>query len=201
MKKIYVVLFLILIFCALPVMSKDPVTKNFDIQGIYGTTLSLDVEPIAAQTLSYIAGMPFNILDKQVNPDQESGGRQIARWSAASNTDFTIRVSADHLKFLPKATDEGKEAEPLEYILTFKYDVSIADRVFEDRTFSITSGTGEHEFNITNDTSDLSGGFIGIIDGGIFFHFTEDGWTNAQDDTKAPDGEYHTTATIKLIGR
>lgn len=175
---------------------KDPTTKSFDIQGVYGTTLSLSVDPISAQVSSYIAGMPFNILDAQVNPEQVSGGRQIARWSAASNTLFTIKVLAEHMYHVD---DEGSKEHPLEYVLTIKYDVSVSDQVYEDQVFSVMSGTGEHEFNLANNLSSVGDGFVGILNGGIFFRFTDGGWNVARSED-APDGEYKANVVISLKG-
>lgn len=197
-KKISLaIIILILLPTTLLAVIKEPTTKSFDIQGVYGTTLSLSVDPISAQVSSYIAGMPFNILDAQVNPEQVSGGRQIARWSAASNTLFTIKVSADHMYHV---NNVSTKEDPLEYILTFKYDVSVSDQSYEDQVFTVTSGTGEHEFNLANNLSSVGNGFVGILNGGIFFRFTNTGWTIAHSDS-APEGEYIAEVTIKLIGR
>lgn len=189
------ILFVFLFTVSFVSLFAEPVTKNFDIQGIYGETLSLDIEPIASQVSSYIAGMPFNILDAQVNPDQVSGGRQIARWSAASNSLFTIKVSADHMYHV----DDTSKGYPLSFELTFKYNVSVSDQVYENQVFSIESGTEAREFNLVNNLSNTGDGFIGILNGGIFFRFTSEGWAVAKSDN-APDGEYMAIVTVSLKG-
>lgn len=196
-KKSSFIFVFILLFISLPVLAavKEPVTKSFDIQGVYGETLSLEVEPIAAQVSTYIAGMPFNILDLQVSPEQSSGGRQIARWNAASNTPFIISVSAEDMFHV----DDSNKQIPLTYILTFKYDVSVSERSYPDQVFEITSGSGMREFTLTDNLSSVGDGYIGILNGGIFFRFTDDGWATANLES-TPSGEYKANVTISLKG-
>ena len=171
-------------------------SKWVDIQGVYGETLSLEVTPIAAQTLSYISGMPFNILDNQVNPQQGAGGRRIADFSAASNTLFTIEVTATSMH------PTGQNSPLLDYILTFSFDVSTPAGSYTDEQFSVESSAAgnTYEYLIASDLESVGDGFIGILDGGIFFHFTGKGWETANS-TAAPDGEYEATVKIALKGR
>ena len=169
-------------------------TKDFSIQGGYDNTISLVIEPIAAQTVSYIAGMPFNIQDNQVKYDQISGGRQIARWSVVSNTLFTITVKANPLHPVDDTSIN------LDYILTFKYDLSSADGSYEDQGFEVSSDKTEHEFVVGNLSSMPESSFLGILEGGILFKFTEGGW-NLANSSESPSGNYITTVTVKLVAR
>ena len=175
-------------------------TKWFDIQGVYGETLSLSVDPIASQTLYYIAGMPFDILDDQVVASQlSSGGRQIAYFSIGANIPFVIEIQAGHMYHVDNRATKTK---PLEYNLTFKFNVSTPQGEGKEQSFSLVSEEGtRREFVIAEDVESVDSGFLGVLDGGIYFCFTQEGEANANDDNYAPDGEYVAEVVITVKGR
>ena len=84
---------------------------------ILGATLFVNVVPLAAQTQSYIMGMPFSVDDALVAYDYGLEGRQIATWSILTNVPFTVSVNAEDLKH----TEQEKS---LPYYLCFNYSLS-----------------------------------------------------------------------------
>ena len=97
-------------------------TASIQLQGAYDVALNMNITPIAAQTESYLAGMPFNIEEEFVQFQEKSDGRAIATWNVLSNTKFNIYIKAENMVHY---TDENyAPTVPLSYILTFSYNLA-----------------------------------------------------------------------------
>ena len=89
MRKNTLVIFLLLLsFSSFGKEYSLEMTRRFSLQAGFDSAMDISITPIAAQSQSYIAGMPFSIEDGQVQYQNTSQGREIARWNVLSNTDF-----------------------------------------------------------------------------------------------------------------
>lgn len=194
MKKVLSLLFFSCCM-AFPLFPVDVTTKHIAIQGGIDRILEVDIEPIASQSQSYIAGMPFNILDPQVKYNLNSDGRVIAYWNLLTNfPDFRIIIEAQPLHHEQEAAfpTSGKY---LPYILTFSYTMSLATgRNAIDSSFIIDLESDASQNGVTFISEDLVTGYrkyevsllsssssgteqyanySGVLGGQIFFKFTQ----------------------------
>lgn len=108
MKKIIISLIILIIFLS-PATADfaTETTKRLILQAGYGDVLDFVVTPIAAQSQSFIIGMPFNIDDTYVQytgstPSNSSifgsgSGRTIAEWNMLFNTPVKVKIDAEPL--------------------------------------------------------------------------------------------------------
>ena len=97
-------------------------TSSIQLQGAYNSALNMNITPIAAQTESYLAGMPFNIEEEFVQYQENSDGRAIANWNVLSNTRFNIYIKVENMVHADAAN--YAPSIPLSYILTFSYNLA-----------------------------------------------------------------------------
>ena len=186
-------------------------TQGLEIMAAYGDVCQLQIEPIAAQSEAYLAGMPFSIIEPYVQYNAGDNGRQIAKWDIICNVPFKIEIiRCDSLTW-----DEDKSRVALPYILTFDYDFSYVSSgsgsADKNKTVSGTwSVSSESAANRTFTLSDISDDvslnrFVGSVAGNIFFKFAEympDGTTPVlnviNDNDQTPSGNYSATVVIKI---
>lgn len=223
MKK-FVVFVLIINFTSFCIFgAKQVQTKRLSIQGGIDTTLFVNVVPLAAQTQSYIMGMPFSVDDALVAYDYGLEGRQIATWSILTNVPFTVSVKADDLKHTTE-----KESLPLPYYLCFNYSLSYyeidaANPSSINSIFVIKStgnndaempdaylkyGTSEKIIYTNNEeitlipSADYSSHLVGSLDGIIYFKFAKNTLSESEEGEglldSAPGGDYVAEVTVMV---
>ena len=192
-------------------------TRSFDMQGAFGEVVEVDIEPVPAQTQSYIQGMPFNIEDAlvQYNTSPDQNGRYIAEWSLIANVDFNIYIRADRLRSV-NANSEGNHPE-LDYVLSFDYDLSYYEPGLADPTqaagrikYETSDGTENgadcqyRMYKIIPESTSFVG-LVGALNGPVYFQFTKDS-TDLINTAKAageagyeilPAGDY--TANVYIV--
>ena len=96
MKRIIVFLTALLILLSLlPAAEwKEKMQRNIVVQGNYGTQVKVKFDRIATQSSSFSVGMPFDIEGRLVQYNATEKGREIAYWSVAANTKFTLKIKA-----------------------------------------------------------------------------------------------------------
>lgn len=219
MKKNF--LFLTLLFVVISAaFSKAPyqmeMTRQFTLQAGYDHAAEISIAPVVAQGQSYIAGMPFNIEDKQVQYGVTEQGREIARWDVLSNTNFNIKISGTKLQPVDEIGNvkTGFEDDGLDYYLRFSYTIGYVDSSGEQKTstgekvyYTAEASSGEFVGLIPTHTADGTlNQFIGGVDGSIFFVFdkasSERIQSDAADDSAngnyLPPGDYMATVTVVL---
>lgn len=221
MKRIVtsILIFSIISFCIFG--AKQVQTKKLSIQGGIDTTLFVNVVPLAAQTQSYIMGMPFSVDDALVAYDYGLEGRQIATWSILTNVPFTVSVNAEDLKH----TEQEKS---LPYYLCFNYSLSYyeidaANPSSINSIFVIKStgnedagmpdaylkyGTSEEIIHTNNEkitlipSADYSSHLVGSLDGIIYFKFAQNTLSKSEGGDglldSAPGGDYVAKVTVMV---
>lgn len=217
-KRILVLILLSLVTFSFGEGYKSEMTRYFDLQAGYESAWSLSVEPIPAQSLSYIAGMPFSIEDPMVL-GASSTGREIASWSVLSNVDFRIHIYGRNGNGQMYPVIIGEDAgviqnpayqgDGLDYILTFTYRLGYVTNGVEQTVdgefeYKTSENSGESYFTMidAHESGEGANAFIGSVDGSIFFRFDEasaDRIEN-QGDT-LPSGDYMAYLTIELESR
>ena len=221
MKKIVTIL--LMLFISLMLFAETR-TASIQLQGAYQSALNMSIDPIAAQTESYLAGMPFNIEEEFVKYSLNSDGRAIANWNVLSNTKYKIYIKVEDMFHV----DDQNHANPLSYHLTFTYNLSYPEHLSQydnAGSFLITSGkstthnaTSPTKISIVNKSQnpqltdnyyevdffdgmgDVKGGLTGTVDGRVFFKFTQDSTKAIEDDKGKPDtavDENEVAATYK----
>ena len=214
MRKNTLVIFLLLLsFSSFGKEYSLEMTRRFSLQAGFDSAMDISITPIAAQSQSYIAGMPFSIEDGQVQYQNTSQGREIARWNVLSNTDFNIKISGTKLFPVDETGQMMTTKKGLDYYLVFDYRLGYvtASGQYE--------ATGTEEYYSANGTeyfTDLTEGytgdvnaFIGGVDGSIFFRFDEassvriasDSSNDSSSEDYLPPGDYHAEVTITLEGK
>lgn len=194
MRKIILVLLLIMIsFPVLAVTYKADTSGTIALQGGYGDVVSVSVETLKAQANEYMAGMPFSITDRSVEPS--SSGRAIAEWSVIANKAFNIKINAQPLYSVSTPSNQYN------YILIFQYDLGYVAFGEEVKVSGDIEVSSEDYKDIIEDQTPISflhgetydsDHFIGSVDGMIFFRFIE-GTTF----TNAIPGEY--AAKVEIL--
>ena len=223
MKRfVILVLFVLLVSSVLFGDANSVQSKRISVQGGVGTSLFIDVSPIASQSQAYIMGMPFNVDDTLVSYAYNRNGRQVASWSLLTNVPFSIKVDASDL-----AHNSGYT---LPYYLCFVYSLSYyaidaANPTARERAFVIRSEgntdksnppaysnilSSEEYYSIYDSgvtfklISDVSyeSRFVGTLDGLIYFKFgsatqqtTSSGVTLLEG---APGGDYSAIVTVTV---
>lgn len=154
MKRFVCILILFLLSVTLYAETK---TSVIELQGAYGVALNMNITPIAAQTESFISGMPFNIEEEFVKYQPNSDGRAIATWNVLSNTKFDIYIKADNMVPVKPSSPYTPEV-PLSYILTFSYNLSYPDLTGFDGagSFWLTSGVNNSFGSTAASTTEIT---------------------------------------------
>ena len=218
MKRI-ALLFILLSIIVSSISAKSyhmEITRQFTLQAGYDYASEIHVSPVVAQGQSYIAGMPFNIEDRQVQHGVTEQGREIARWDVLSNTDFNMKVSGTKLQHVnaDTGTVDPADDDGLDYYLTFTYTIGYVDAAGNPKSF-----TGEREYHSAEPSTGIFGSlipdhtadaeknpFIGGVDGSIFFVFDEASSErirsvdsgNPYSEAYLPAGDYMATVTVVL---
>lgn len=216
MKKNIIALFLILLIFSfgLNAAIKPIQTKSFQIQAGIDEALEVVVEPVSAQSESYLIGIPFNIEEDYVMYSSTLPGRVIAHWSLLANSAFEISITAEQLHHVD--TQQYPNAK-LDYILTFDYTLSYqtqnnSNPVEEKGNFTYTTTSDEvgiMEGNRVTNNKFILGydsliGYTGNLNGDVYFEFTSGSsdliksqkGNNAS--TSVPTGNYEATVTITI---
>lgn len=202
MKKIYILIILIIFssFSCFAVYISD-LSRELQLQGAYGDVIDVEFEEIAAQSQSYLIGMPFNIMDSTVQYSSGTG-RVIARWSILTNTDFTISFSIDDRK-LHHEDSSVDNITALDFILSFSYNLSyyVGEKP-ENYEGHIEFDTSEYDSNTSAEMRIIpeniipdTGSFTGSVEGLVYFKFAN-GQTDAIN--AAPPGNYTASVTMKV---
>ena len=229
MKKIGVLLLSLLVISSVAFALKTEV-KTLSLQAGYGTVMDISINRIPAQSEKYIQGMPFNIEDPgvQYSSNSDAKGRLIAYWSLLSNTKFTLKFDVEPLHHIDDDSNLASVSEDnlLNFMLTFNYDISygITDEesvsssfslntedlsITSDRDISSDGFIPERVGNVCSFKIDLvkdlvnfdTAGFIGNLNGGVYFIFTQASSNALEDDSTAAKfkyGNYVSTVTITM---
>ena len=209
MRKLII---LILLISSTAILYSDPqldVSKELVLQGSYGSVMSIEVEPISAQTQAYRFGIPFDIQDISVQ-SSAAQGRPIAHWTFLSNstTPFSIGINAAKLTY----DGESDTDVPLNYELLFTYNVSYFIHGKEQsNSGNFTHSTAlnpdgntypiifvnEDGSTIESSSIDLSS-LRGSVDGTIYFKFASGQEKTIDDDNTAPPGNYSALVTLTV---
>lgn len=223
MKRFIILVLLVLLVSSVLFGDANSVqSKRIGVQAGVGTTLFVNVSPIASQSQAYIMGMPFNVDDTLVSYGYNRNGRQVASWSLLTNVPFKIKVKAADL--------EHGTGYTLPYYLCFVYSLSYyavdaANPTARERAFVIRSEgntdtaippaysnvlsaeeyysiyNSEDSFNLISDVS-YESRFVGTLDGLIYFKFgsatqsISSGGQGLLD--KAPGGDYSALVTVTV---
>ena len=200
-RKLIIFAFSILMFISF-LHAERKETRSFDIQGAYGEVCEIYVEPIPAQSQTYVAGMPFSIEDATVQPGATTaGGRYIADWGFISNTDVNLYVMGEYLTSVETLPKSENHAE-LPYTLTFEYELAYNDAdgtvTSFTGTFEYTNSSGEnyYKYEIIPSGINAESGFLGALNGAIYFEFVNTIKSSSSYDSY-PAGDY--TANVYVV--
>ena len=202
MRKAYLMIIAILISVSL-YAATDPISDSFMIQAGYEKACSVVVHEIAAQSASYIGGMPFNIEEDIVQYHPDDVGRRIATIDIISNTRFRMTVTSDGpMKHIENDGVRTVTSTPLNYILTFQFLLGYYEggNINESATTTIRYRTAGSDTSWTIDASPDSETFLGTVDGTIYFMFDQaaSAFIASSDDTSLRPGNYDSTVTIRV---
>ena len=203
MRKAYLMIIAILMSVSLYAVT-DPISDSFMIQAGYEKACSVVVHEIAAQSASYIGGMPFNIEEDIVAYNPADVGRRIATIDIISNTRFRMTVTSDGpMKHIENdGVTRTVTSTPLDYILTFQFLLGYYEggHINESATTTIRYRTAGSDTSWTIDASPDSETFLGTVDGTIYFMFDQaaSDFIASSDDTSLPQGNYDSTVTIRV---
>lgn len=179
MKKVFTLISLIIIssFPCFAVYVSD-LSRELQLQGAYGDVIDVEFEEIAAQTQSYLIGMPFNIMDSSVQFSSGSG-RVIARWSILTNTDFEVSFEIDDRKL--HLENNTSDTTSLDFILNFTYNLSYyVGENPESHSGSFEFDTSQYDPNnaekvriIPEGVVPDTGSFTGSVEGLVYFKFAD----------------------------
>lgn len=206
-----IIAFFMLLSAFLGILSADDVTTDsFMIQAGYENACTVKIHPIAAQSTSYIGGMPFNIEEDIVQYHADDVGRRIATIDMISNTRFTLTFEANG-PMVP-ADITKKTAEPLDYILTFQFLLGFYEggNINDGGSVTIPFHSNQRTMTWSMENFPDPDTFLGTVDGAIYFMFeqsatefimgSEDGSIPPSDDATLPPGDYISTVTITITG-
>ena len=214
-KKKVIISILMLLMLSLSLNASDIRETNsdsFTVQAGYGTVIGIDIEPIPAQSVAYIAGMPFDIEDAMVQFDSSpDGGRTIARFSILSNTNFKITFDGEPMKYMGEVSANATvRPTDLHYYLYFDcelgvYRNGIVVPVTSDGfNYSSRSASGDNPKEQSwspNVTGFDTNSYVGNVEGTIRFMFDEEtsNFIKTQsDDINLPPGTYGAEVKIYI---
>lgn len=179
-------------------------SESFVIQAGYGGVTTVMIDEIPAQSMQYIAGMPFDIEEAIVqyasNPES---GRRIARFSMLSNQDFTITFDGEPMRLVKDGVTQSGENDPeLYYILYFDcqlgYYVNGEIQTADTTDFIYRSANGTASWNPGLFSDD--GTFIGNVNGYIYFMFDSQtsSFISSSTDASLPPGNYEANVVVTI---
>ena len=181
-------------------------SDSFTLQAGYDDVAAIYIEPIAAQSATYIAGMPFNIEDSLVAPPSGiSGGigRRIANFNLLSNSDFELQISGEPMHH------EKEEGVALNYILTFDCELGFySGNSISYNSYSFTFDSADEKKTWDPGMIFDEGSFVGTVDGNISFIFDTNAISaihNGSDFNgdgvveELPAGNYEAVVTVTII--
>ena len=176
-------------------------SDSFTIQAGYGQVCDIIIEAIPAQSMSYIAGMPFDIEDAIVsyNSSELEGGRTIARFSILSNTPFKISFEGEPMRYMSMdgENEYSTAYTDLHYYLYFDCTIGIYQNgVLIPRgqeIFSYLSRNDEEQSWSPSLSLIDKDSYVGNVEGNIRFMFDEETTSfinNEANDVNLPPGTY-----------
>lgn len=205
MRKAYLMIVAILMSVSLHAVT-EPISDSFMIQAGYEEACSVVVHEIAAQSASYIGGMPFNIEEDIVQHHADDVGRRIATIDIISNTRFRMTVTSDGpMKHIENdGVTRTVTSTPLDYILTFQFLVGYYEsgNINENATTTVRYRSAGGDTAWTIGASPDPDTFLGTVDGAIYFMFDDAASKFISDDNTTdemlPPGNYDSTVTITV---
>lgn len=205
------IMLLILLISVASVNAEDTVTvtlvrsDSFTIQAGYDEVCEIDIEAIPAQSMAYIAGMPFDIEDDIVAYSAPDAGRRIATFSILANTPFEISFSGEPMRYMPENSAEtySDEYRALDYILYFDCELGLYQNgvlsPVSNETFSYRSSSTEEQ-GWSPEISMDDNSYVGNVEGGIRFMFDEatTNFIRTADDTALPPGTYGAEVIVTI---
>lgn len=198
--KLRIIAILVVIAVSFPLaVSAVDVAKSIPIhiQAGYGSIASITVTPIAAQSQSYLVGMPFNIEDALVQSTNSGLGRLIADWTLLANVDFELEIEINALKH------ETKDYY-IPYELSFEYQLGYYDAnglqlYSPEEPFKVISTSDANSrtqvFSILDPLNAVTGAFVGNNTGAVYVKLTEEGSGKVAD---APVGSYSADVVLTI---
>ena len=179
----------------------------------YAEVLYLEIDEIPAQSNQYIAGMPFNIEDYQVQANETEHGREIATWNLLTNTsEFDLKIWGTPMTYV----GEQENKTDLHYYLNIQYVLGyyLPGGSISSSESTWHEGIDPAAFTEANPkVIDMLKGidgieensFVGNLGGSIFFEFTPASSEAIADDMDVdevfPEGEYSASVTFMLEAR
>lgn len=206
LRKISSLLFILAICTPFLYPFTEVRSDSFTLQAGYDKVSAIYIEPIAAQSAAYIAGMPFNIEDSLVAPiDGAAGGvgRRIANFNLLSNTDFELHISGEPMHH------ETKDGVVLNYILTFDCELGFySGSSISYNSYSFTFNSADKKKTWDPGMIFDDGSFVGTVDGNISFIFDIDAIDAIHNGSdidgdgvvdELPSGNYEAVVTVSII--
>lgn len=205
------IMLLILLISVASVNAEDTVTvtlvrsDSFTIQAGYDEVCEIDIKAIPAQSMAYIAGMPFDIEDDIVAYSAPDAGRRIATFSILSNTPFEISFSGEPMRYMQENSTEtySDEYRALDYILYFDCELGLYQNGVlspaSSETFSYrSSGEDGQKWRPSISMDDNS--YVGNVEGAIRFMFDEatTNFIRSADDNTLPPGNYGSEVKVTI---
>ena len=202
-KKSIVCILALLIASILPCSADDIQevrSDSFPIQAGYGEVCDIIIEAIPAQSMAYIAGMPFDIEDAIVayNSSVLEGGRTIAKFNILSNTPFKISFEGEPMRYMTSdgQTQYSRDYTDLHYYLYFDCSIGVySNGVLVPMGQEIISfhSSDENPPSWSSEISMDTDSYVGNVEGNIRFMFDEDTTTfinTEATDANLPPGAY-----------
>ena len=222
---INLIVFVLILPLPAATVARNDMTRAIALQGSVGNVAKIQIDPIVSQSQGFAIGIPFNIQEPLVQYDGSGNGfgRAIAHWSAISNTDFILKIEAQQMQYVDKASLEEEAVSklvPLDYRLKLNYNmgyyyngtlVETGNRLLTIDTYTNTQdpaipseyrgarGENIFIFDLFDGIGDQpTTGVRGCVDGTIYFMFADEQSTAIDDDAKTRPGNYEAVVTFTM---